>query len=68
MTDLDELTVAYEAAMEAHWADPENEGKHKASVATAERLATARKAQREQDIAAGTRSAGVGVVAEGGGE
>ena len=64
MTDIDKLTAAYEDALQAHWDAPGDEKKHKASVDAAEKLATSRREQREADIAAGTRSPGVGVVAD----
>jgi hypothetical protein len=64
MTDIDELAAAYEYALQAHWDDPDDEELHADSVDAAESLAAARKMQREADIAAGTRSAGVGVVAD----
>jgi hypothetical protein len=65
MTDIDVLTVQYEEALEAHRDDPDNAKKHKASVDAAEKLASARRRQREADIAAGIRSAGVGVTTDG---
>jgi hypothetical protein len=68
MTDIDKLAARYEEALEAHHADPDDEKKHKASVVAAEKLASARREQREADIAAGVRSAGIGVIAEGGDE
>jgi hypothetical protein len=64
MTDIDKLATAYEDALQAHRDDPDNAKKHQASVTAAEKLATARREQREADIAAGTRSAGVGVRAD----
>lgn len=64
MTDIDVLTARYEEALEAHREDPDDAKKHKASVTAAEKLADARRKQREADIAAGTRSAGVGVRAD----
>jgi hypothetical protein len=68
MSDVDKLAAAYEKALQAHWDDPTDERKHQASVAAAERLATARTAQRQKDIEAGTRSPGIGVVVESEGE
>jgi hypothetical protein len=65
MTDIDALTVKYEEALAAHHDDPDDAKKHKASVDAAEKLASTRKLQRETDIAAGIRSEGVGVIAEG---
>lgn len=64
MTDIEALATEYEEALEAHWADPADEKKHKASVDAAEKLATARREEREAAIAAGTRTAGIGVVAD----
>jgi hypothetical protein len=64
MTDIDVLHARYEEALEAHRDDPDDAKKHKASVDAAEKLAAARRKQREADIAAGTRSAGIGVVAD----
>lgn len=64
MTDVGKLAQAYERALKAHWADPQDEGKHRASVAAAEKLATARREQREADVAAGVRGDGVGVRAD----
>jgi hypothetical protein len=68
MTDIDVLTARYEEALAAHHDDPGDAKKHKASVDAAEKLASTRRLQRETDIAAGIRSAGVGVIAEGGDE
>jgi dihydroxyacetone kinase len=68
MTDIDVLAARYEEALEAHREDPDDAKKHKASVDAAEKLASTRRKQREADIAAGTRSAGIGIIAEGGDE
>jgi hypothetical protein len=68
MTDIDVLTARYKEALEATRDDPDDAKKHKASVDAAEKLASARRLQRETDIAAGIRSAGVGVIAGGGDE
>jgi len=66
MTDIDVLAEKYERALEAHRDDPDDQKKHKASVDAAEKLASARRLQRETDIAAGIRSAGVSAVVDGG--
>lgn len=64
MTDIDALAARYEEALAAHLEDRADEKKHQASVRAAEKLASARREQREADIAAGTRGEGVGVRAD----
>ena len=64
MTDIGKLAAAYEDALQAHWDNPGDEKLHAKSAAAAEKLAAARREQREVDIADGVRSAGVGVRAD----
>lgn len=64
MTDIAKLAAAYEDALAAHSKDPNDARKHKASVVAAEKLATARREQREADVAAGVRGPGVGISAD----
>jgi hypothetical protein len=68
MTDLAGLASKYETALAAHYDKPADEKLHKAAMAAAEKLASARRLQRETDIGAGIRSEGISVIAEKEGE
>ena len=68
MTDLAGLASKYEAALAAHYDKPTDEKLHRAAMAAAEKLASARQLERRTGIAAGTRSEGISVIAEGGEE
>lgn len=61
---VDDLQAKYEEALQAHWDDPTDEAKHKASVTAAEKLAAARQDHRVDQVKRGVRAEGLGVVAD----
>lgn len=65
MTDkIGKMQEQYEEAVAAHRDDPSDDRAHARTIALAQKLADARKADREDQIERGVRSPGVSAVAE----